>query len=122
MNDIKLMPQTEQMMQTLIKSIDRTNDIVQQLSTNVSELVIADRERILNDKRQQEINLSLEKKIESTNETIKDACKKYDTVNDANRDTLVRAKRFHGIVDKISIWFYGAIVIGLLTLLGFNFK
>ena len=122
MNDIKLMPQTEQMMQTLIKSIDRTNDIVQQLSTNVSELVIADRERILNDKRQQEINLSLEKKIESTNENIKDACKKYDDVIDANRDTLVRAKRFHTIADKISIWFFGAIVIGLLTLLGFNFK
>ena len=122
MNEIKLMPATEQMMQTLIKSIDRTNDIVQQLSTNVSELVIADRERILNDKRQQEINLSLEKKIEATNETIKTACTKYDTVIDANRDTLVRAKRFHGIVDKISIWFYGAIVVGLLTLLGFNFK
>ncbi len=122
MNDIKLMPATEQMMQTLIKSIDRTNDIVQQLSTNVSELVIADRERILNDKRQQEINLSLEKKIEATNETIKVACKKYDDVIDANRDTLVRAKRFHGIIDKISIWFYGAIVVGLLTLLGFNFK
>ena len=122
MNEAKLMPQTEQMMQTLIKSIDRTNDIVQQLSTNVSELVIADRERILNDKRQQEINLSLDKKIESTNGTIKEACIKYDKVIDANRDTLVRAKRFHGIIDKISIWFYGAMVAGVLALLGFNFS
>ena len=114
------MPQTEQMMQTLIKSIDRTNDIVQQLSTNVSELVIADRERILNDKRQQEINLSLDKKIDITNDNIKEACKKYDKSIDDNRDTLSRAKRFHGVADKISTGIIAAIVIGLLALLGFN--
>ncbi len=107
--------QEEVLLKALITSIEKTNDIVRDLSENVSELVTSEKVRIESDKRQQEINLELSL-------SIKEVDKKIGQFMTDNTDTLARTKRFHVAFDKVSTGVISLVVIGLLALLGFTVK
>ena len=93
------------------ETVKATNEIVRELTTSVQELVSTERERVIKDKHQQEINV------------------KQDIINIGNatkwdeaHDTIVRAKRFHAIFDSVFSKVAALLAIGVLVLLGFNFK
>ena len=93
------------------KTVEATNEVVKELTNCVQELVTTERERVLKDQFQKEVNAKQEI---------------YNTGNDAlwkeAHDTIVRAKRFHATFDKISVSVIGLLVVGVLTLLGFSFS
>lgn len=93
------------------KTVEATNEVVKELTSCVQELVTTERERVLKDQFQKEVN---------TKQEI------YNIGNDAlwkeAHDTIVRARRFHVTVDKVSITVAGVFVIALLGLLGFSFS
>lgn len=104
----------EILLQTLITSITETNNSMKELSSNVSELVIADKERILNDKRQQEINIELKEKITTVDKRITDTIKE-------NGETWMKSKGIHLWMNKVIISLGVLISIGLAKLLGLDF-
>ena len=93
------------------KTVEATNETVKELTRSVQELVTTERERVLKDKYQQEVNTKQEL---------------YNIGNDAlwsdAHDTIVRAKRFHSIFDSVFTKVIVVLVLGVLVLLGFNFK
>lgn len=95
--------------ESISESVKANSEIVKELVVSVQELVTTERERVLKDEYQKEINA---KQI------------KYNEANDVkwsdSHDTLVRAKRFHTTFDSISTKVIGLLVIGVLVLLGFN--
>lgn len=88
-----------------------TNETVKELTVSVRELITTERERVLKDKHQQEINA----KQEIVN--LGNAAKWDDA-----HDVIVRAKRFHSVWDSVTAKIAVVIAIGLLALLGFNFR
>ena len=93
------------------ETVKATNETVKELTVSVRELVTTERERVLKDKQQQEINTKQEMYNIGNNA-------KWDEAH----DTIVRSKRFHTIWDSAFSKVVGALAIGLLVLLGFNFK
>ena len=95
--------------ESISESVKANSEIVKELVVSVQELVTTERERVLKDEYQKEIN-------------AKQA--KYNEANDIkwneSHDTLVRAKRFHATFDSVSTKVIGLLVIGVLVLLGFN--
>ena len=97
--------------ESISESVRANSETVKELTVSVRELVSTERERVLKDKFQQEVNVKQEM---------------YNTGNDAlwkeAHDTIVRAKRFHGIFDSVFTKILVVFAIGVLALLGFSFK
>jgi len=108
-------------MESQNRSIEKTNEVMQNLSNNVGELVIAERERIIKDERQKEINDELRDAIHATNDNINLQAAKIDKVIEDWRDTIVRTKRFHAVIDGATMKIIGILIVAILALLGFNF-
>lgn len=88
-----------------------TNETVKELTISVRELVTTERERVLKDKYQKEVNIKQES-INTTNTA---------RWEDAH-DTIVRTKRFHKIFDSVATKVVALFAVGILAILGFNFK
>lgn len=95
--------------ESISESVKANSEIVKELVVSVQELVTTERERVLKDEYQKEINTK-QNKINEAN----------DIRWTASHDTLVRAKRFHATFDSVSTKVIGLLVIGVLVLLGFN--
>jgi len=95
--------------ESISESVKANSEIVKELVVSVQELVTTERERVLKDEYQKEINTK-QTKINEAN----------DIRWTASHDTLVRAKRFHAQFDSIATKVIGLLVIGALVLLGFN--
>tara|TARA_R110001606_G_scaffold362560_1_gene516347 strand:+ start:179 stop:562 length:384 start_codon:yes stop_codon:yes gene_type:complete len=93
------------------ETVKTTNETVKELAVSVRELVTTERERVVKDKQQKEVNTKQE--IYNIGNNAK--------WNDAH-DTIVRSKRFHSVWDSAFSKVVGALAIGLMVLLGFNFK
>ena len=95
--------------ESISESVKANSEIVKELAVSVQELVTTERERVLKDEYQKEIN---------------DKQTEYNKANDKkwsdSHDTLVRAKRFHATFDSVTTKVIGLLVIGILVLLGFN--
>ncbi len=88
-----------------------TNETVKELTVSVRELITTERERVIKDQYQQEVNAKQEM-INIGNSA------RWDDAH----DVIVRAKRFHSVWDSVTAKIAVVIAIGLLALLGFNFK
>lgn len=88
-----------------------TNEVVKTLAASVQELVTTERERVLKDKFQQEVNAKQEIVNIGVAASIKDS-----------HDVIVRSKRFFTTFDKVSTGVVSLIVLAVLALLGFSFK
>lgn len=113
------------LLQALITSVTETNNNMKELTSNVSELVIADRERVLNDKRQQEINSEIRESIIKSNDELKEKIiatdkKISDTIKE-NNETWIKSKGIHLWLNKILIALGVFFAIGLVKLLGYDF-
>lgn len=97
--------------ESISDSVRANSETVKELTVCVRELVSTERERVLKDKYQQEVNAKQEI---------------YNVGNDAlwkeAHDTIVRAKRFHGIFDSVFTKILVMLAIAVLALLGFSFK
>ena len=95
--------------ESISKAVETNSGMVKELVVSVQELVTTERERVLKDEYQKEINAK-QAKINEAN----------DVKWSDSHDTLVRAKRFHATFDSVSTKVIGLLVIGVLVLLGFN--
>ena len=93
------------------KTVEATNEVVKELTSCVQELVTTERERVLKDQFQKEVNAKQEIYNIGNDVLWKDA-----------HDTIVRAKRFHANFDKVAVAVFGLIAVAMLALLGFNFS
>ena len=92
------------LIKSLIRSVESTNETVKELSSNVSELVQIEKVREERDKHQEEKN------------------KIYDEHIKVAEPILQKAKDSQEFISKLKVPVAAAFVIALLALLGFNFK
>ena len=97
-----------------IKEQNKTNESIQKLADSVTDLVLADRDRVNNDKRQQEINAELSEKVKVVDSTI-------NTYIKENGDTMLTSKKLHQSLNKIYLGISVAVALGIAKLLGFSF-
>ena len=105
------MPHNEtinELLRGLIESQRQTNLTVEKLAINVNELVIADRERIIKDEHQREINDELLIKIGVVDDRINNIIKD-------NSPTWIKAKWWHNILDATFKTLLATAVIALAT-------
>ena len=93
------------------ETVKATNETVKELTKSVQELVTTERERVLKDEYQERVNAEQHE---------------YNKINDKkwadNIETINRSKRFLDTLSGASAKVYGALLIGILALLGFKFS
>lgn len=92
------------LIKSLIRSVESTNETVKELASNVYELVQIEKVREERDKHQEEKN------------------KIYDEHIKVAEPILQKAKDSQEFISKLKVPVAAAFVIALLALLGFNFK
>lgn len=92
------------------KTVEATNETVKELTKSVQELVSTERERVLKDEYQKDIN----KKQAVYN-------KENDAKWDGARDTIAMSARIQSVAGGVFAKVIAVLIISILVLLGFDF-